>query len=83
MCSALALQVFRDLFSVGTSEIFGSGLMRMLARWLRVIGPARNAHHRHHLLAELLQDLLLVLLDLRLGVFDVALETLLLRSIFL
>jgi long-chain acyl-CoA synthetase len=29
--------VFRNLFSVGTSEIFGSGFMRRLARWMRVI----------------------------------------------
>jgi long-chain acyl-CoA synthetase len=29
--------VFRNLFSVGTSEIFGSGFMRRLARWLRVM----------------------------------------------
>jgi long-chain acyl-CoA synthetase len=29
--------VFRDAFAVGTSEIFGSGLMRMLAQWLRVV----------------------------------------------
>ncbi len=29
--------MFRNLFSVGTSEIFGSGFMRRLARWLRVI----------------------------------------------
>ena len=29
--------IFRDTFAVGTSEIFGNGLMRMLARWLRVV----------------------------------------------
>ncbi|SPE45705.1 AMP-dependent synthetase and ligase [Candidatus Sulfotelmatobacter sp. SbA7] len=29
--------VFRDTFAVGTSEIFGSGFMRTLARWLRVV----------------------------------------------
>jgi long-chain acyl-CoA synthetase len=29
--------VFRQLFSVGTSEIFGSGFMRVLARSLRVV----------------------------------------------
>jgi len=29
--------VFRDAFAVGTSEIFGSGPMRTLARWLRVV----------------------------------------------
>ena len=37
MASVLPSSVFRDLFSVGTSEIFGSGFMRRLARWLRVI----------------------------------------------
>ncbi len=37
MTSVLPWRIFRDLFSVGTSEIFGSGFMRMLARWLRVI----------------------------------------------
>ena len=35
--AVLPWPVFRDLFSVGTSEIFGSGFMRRLARWLRVI----------------------------------------------
>ncbi len=35
--AVLPWPVFRNLFSVGTSEIFGSGLMRRLARWLRVI----------------------------------------------
>jgi long-chain acyl-CoA synthetase len=35
--SVLPWQVFRNTFSVGTSEIFGSGLMRMLAGWLRVV----------------------------------------------
>jgi long-chain acyl-CoA synthetase len=37
MASVLPSSVFRNLFSVGTSEIFGSGFMRRLARWLRVI----------------------------------------------
>ena len=37
MAAYLPWSVFRNLFSVGTSEIFGSGLMRRLARWLRVI----------------------------------------------
>jgi 1-acyl-sn-glycerol-3-phosphate acyltransferase len=37
MAAYLPWPVFRNLFSVGTSEIFGSGLMRRLARWLRVI----------------------------------------------
>ena len=35
--SVLPWPVFRNLFSVGTSEIFGSGMMRALARFLRVI----------------------------------------------
>jgi 1-acyl-sn-glycerol-3-phosphate acyltransferase len=30
-------QVFRDTFAVGTSDIFGRGFMRTLARWLRVV----------------------------------------------
>ncbi len=29
--------VFREMFSVGTSEIFGSGLMRRIARFMRVV----------------------------------------------
>src|SRR5208337_2865774 len=37
LSSILPRPVFFDLFSVGTSEIFGTGLMRRLARWLRVI----------------------------------------------
>lgn len=37
MSSVLPWSVFRELFSVGTSEIFGSGFMRVLARWMRVI----------------------------------------------
>jgi long-chain acyl-CoA synthetase len=35
--SVLPWPIFRNIFSVGTSEIFGSGFMRRLARWLRVI----------------------------------------------
>src|SRR5438067_2503442 len=35
--SLLPWEVFRNTFSVGTSEIFGSGLMRMLAGRLRVV----------------------------------------------
>lgn len=35
--SVLPWLVFRELFSVGTSEIFGSGFMGRLARWLRVV----------------------------------------------
>lgn len=37
MGSLLPWPVFRELFSVGTSEIFGTGFMRRLASWLRVI----------------------------------------------
>ncbi len=37
LASVLPWRVFRSLFAVGTSEIFGSGFMRRLARWLRVI----------------------------------------------
>jgi len=35
--SLVPWKVFEKLFSVGTSEIFGSGFMRKLAGWLRVI----------------------------------------------
>ncbi len=37
LASVLPWPTFRNLFAVGTSEIFGSGFMRRLARWLRVI----------------------------------------------
>jgi long-chain acyl-CoA synthetase len=37
LASVLPWGVFRAIFFVGTSEIFGSGLMRVLARWLRVV----------------------------------------------
>ena len=37
LASVLPWPLFRNLFAVGTSEIFGSGFMRRLARWLRVI----------------------------------------------
>jgi long-chain acyl-CoA synthetase len=37
MSSILPWRIFRGVFSVGTSEIFGSGFMRVLARWLRVV----------------------------------------------
>ncbi|MFZ0802916.1 MAG: AMP-binding protein [Terriglobales bacterium] len=37
LAGLLPWSVFRDSFAVGTSEIFGSGFMRMLARWLRVV----------------------------------------------
>ncbi len=35
--SVVPWPVFRELFAVGTSEIFGSGFMRHLARWLRIV----------------------------------------------
>jgi long-chain acyl-CoA synthetase len=37
LAGVLPWTIFRELFAVGTSEIFGSGFMRTLARWLRVI----------------------------------------------
>lgn len=37
LASVLPWRIFRAIFFVGTSEIFGSGLMRVLARWLRVV----------------------------------------------
>jgi long-chain acyl-CoA synthetase len=37
LASVLPRPVFHNLFAVGTSEIFGTGFMRRLARWLRVI----------------------------------------------
>jgi long-chain acyl-CoA synthetase len=37
LTSVLPWPIFRQLFSVGTSEIFGSGFMRVLARSLRVV----------------------------------------------
>jgi len=33
---ALPWRLFRDTFALGTSDIFGKGFMRRLARWLRV-----------------------------------------------
>ncbi len=35
--SLLPWPVFRNTFSVGTSDIFGAGFMRTLAQWLRVV----------------------------------------------
>ena len=35
--SLLPWSVFRELFSVGTSDVFGSSFMRRVARWLRVV----------------------------------------------
>ncbi|HEY1463658.1 MAG TPA: AMP-binding protein [Terriglobales bacterium] len=37
MAAYLPWPVFRKSFAVGTSEIFGTGFMRTLARWLRVV----------------------------------------------
>src|SRR5438128_10447615 len=37
LASLLPWPVFRNLFAVGTSDIFGLGLMRRLARWIRVV----------------------------------------------
>jgi long-chain acyl-CoA synthetase len=37
MAGALPWRLFRDSFALGTSEIFGEGFMRRLARWLRVV----------------------------------------------
>ena len=36
MASGLPWRVFRDTYALGTSDIFGQGFMRRLARWLRV-----------------------------------------------
>jgi long-chain acyl-CoA synthetase len=37
MASVLPWRVFRDTFALGTSDIFGQGFMRRLARWARVV----------------------------------------------
>jgi long-chain acyl-CoA synthetase len=37
MGSALPWSLFRATFALGTSDIFGQGLMRRLARWIRVV----------------------------------------------
>ena len=37
LAAALPWRVFRDTFALGTSDIFGKGFMRRLARWLRVV----------------------------------------------
>ncbi len=36
MTGAMPYRLFRDTFALGTSDIFGTGFMRQLARWLRV-----------------------------------------------
>jgi long-chain acyl-CoA synthetase len=37
MASVLRWRIFRTTFALGTSDIFGKGFMRMLARWIRVV----------------------------------------------
>jgi long-chain acyl-CoA synthetase len=37
MVGALPWRLFRETFALGTSEIFGTGFMRRLARWIRVV----------------------------------------------
>ena len=37
MAAALPWRLFRNTFALGTSDIFGKGFMRRLARWLRVV----------------------------------------------
>jgi long-chain acyl-CoA synthetase len=37
LAAVLPWRLFRLAFALGTSEIFGTGLMRRLARWLRVV----------------------------------------------
>jgi long-chain acyl-CoA synthetase len=37
MGAALPWRLFRGTFALGTSDIFGQGLMRRLARWIRVV----------------------------------------------
>src|ERR1017187_8795051 len=36
MVGAMPYRLFRDAFALGTSDIFGTGFMRRLARWIRV-----------------------------------------------
>jgi long-chain acyl-CoA synthetase len=36
MVGAMPYRLFRDTFALGTSDIFGTGFMRRLARWIRV-----------------------------------------------
>src|SRR6266850_5924775 len=37
MASTFSWSLFRNAFALGTSDIFGEGLMRRLARWIRVV----------------------------------------------
>ncbi len=44
LAAALPWRLFRDTYALGTSDIFGKGFMRRLARWLRtaVLDPDAN-----------------------------------------
>jgi len=44
MASALPSEIFYRLFAVGTSDIFGGGFMRRLARWIRVVVVDPDTH---------------------------------------
>jgi len=44
LASLLPWNVFSKSFAVGTSEIFGSGFMRHLARWIRVVAVDPDAN---------------------------------------
>ena len=44
MASILPKEIFYHLFAVGTSDIFGGGIMRRLARWIRVVVVDPDAH---------------------------------------
>src|SRR5450755_3203220 len=37
LAGALPYRLFRDTYALGTSDIFGKGFMRRLARWIRVV----------------------------------------------
>ena len=44
LASVLPEGIFRQLFAVGTSDIFGSGFMRKVARYIRVLVVDPDAH---------------------------------------
>jgi long-chain acyl-CoA synthetase len=44
MASVVPEETFYHLFAVGTSDIFGGGIMRRLARWIRVVVVNPDAH---------------------------------------
>ena len=44
LASLFPLNLLRKSFAVGTSEIFGAGFMRLLARWIRVIAVDPDAN---------------------------------------